>query len=200
MSAEMPPQSGPLILASSSRYRRELLARFGRAFEVVVPDIDESPLPGESAAALVERLALAKARRVADQRPDAVVVGSDQVAVLDGRIFGKPGTRERAIEQLSQCSGRSVRFLTAVCVLGPRGRIAGCDTVVTDVSFRSLQPGEISRYLDLEPALNCAGSFQSEGLGASLCTSMRSEDPSALVGLPLIALRRLLVQAGIAIP
>lgn len=188
-----------LILGSSSPHRRLLLTRFGVPFEVEVPDIDESPLPGEAPEALVDRLAREKSAAVAGRHPDAIVIGSDQVAVLDGRVYGKPLTRERAIEQLSRASGRVVRFLTAVCVAAPDITVE-CATVTTEVQFRELTRTEIERYLAQESVLACAGSFQSEGLGISLCDAMRSDDPTALVGLPLITVRRLLAKAGLALP
>lgn len=188
-----------LILGSSSPHRRLLLTRFGVPFEVEVPDIDEAPLPGEAPESLVERLAREKAATVAARHPDAIVIGSDQVAVLDGQIYGKPLTRERAVEQLSLASGRIVRFLTAVCVAAP-GKNTDCVTVPTEVRFRELTRAEINDYLAQESVLACAGSFQSEGLGISLCESLRSDDPTALVGLPLITVRRLLAAAGLALP
>lgn len=189
-----------LILGSSSPHRRQLLARFGIPFEVSVPDIDESALPNEAPEALVERLARAKAAVVSTRHPDAIIIGSDQVAVLDGLVYGKPHTHARAVEQLTRTSGRMVRFLTAVCVCAPGGRVVDCVTVPTEVQFRSLTLAEIERYLAQESVLSCAGSFQSEGLGISLCSSMRSEDPTALVGLPLVTVRHLLAAAGLAIP
>jgi septum formation protein len=189
-----------LILGSSSPHRRLLLARFGIPFEVSVPDIDESALPGELPEALVDRLARTKAGTVAARHPDAIVIGSDQVAVLDGQIYGKPHTHARAVEQRSRAAGRTVHFLTAVCVMAPGGRVVGCETVPTAVHFRPLSAGEIEDYLAQESVLACAGSFQSEGLGVSLCESMRSDDPTALVGLPLIAVRRLLADAGLPVP
>lgn len=189
-----------LILGSSSPHRRLLLTRFGIPFEVAVPDIDETALPQETPEALVDRLARAKAGVVAGRHPDAIVIGSDQVAVLDGEIYGKPLTHERAFDQLSRASGRAVRFLTAVCVSAPRAQFVDCVTVPTEVRFRQLAPAEIENYLKQESVLACAGSFQSEGLGISLCESMHSDDPTALVGLPLIALRRLLANAGLGVP
>jgi septum formation protein len=189
-----------LILGSSSPHRQLLLTRFGVPFEVAVPDIDESALPGENPDALVDRLARTKAAAVSERHPDAIVIGSDQVAVLAGQVYGKPHTRERAIEQLSRASGQVVRFLTAVCVCMPGGRVVDCVTVPTDVRFRTLATAEIESYLSQESVLACAGSFQSEGLGISLCESMCSEDPTALVGLPLITVRRLLAAAGLPIP
>lgn len=189
-----------LVLGSSSPHRRLLLSRFGIPFEVSVPDIDESPLPDEPADRLVDRLARAKAAAVAARHADAIVIGSDQVAVMDGAIYGKPHTHERAVAQLMRASGKTVRFLTAVCVTLPGGQIAGCATVPTDVRFRTLGADEIERYLARESVLSCAGSFQSEGLGISLCDAMHSEDPTALIGLPLITVRRLLAAAGLTIP
>jgi septum formation protein len=189
-----------LILGSSSPHRRLLLTRFGIPFEVAVPDIDESAQPGETPETLVDRLARRKAVAVAERHPDAIVIGSDQVAVLDGEIYGKPHTHDRAIDQLSRASGRVVRFLTAVCVCAPGARVVDCVTVPTDVRFRDLGRAEIEDYLAQESVLACAGSFQSEGLGISLCESLRSDDPTALVGLPLITLRRLLAAAGLVVP
>jgi septum formation protein len=189
-----------LILGSSSPHRRLLLTRFGIPFEVAVPDIDESALPQETPAALVDRLARSKAVTVAERHPDAIVIGSDQVAVLDDEIYGKPHTHARAVEQLSRASGRTVRFLTAVCVCAPGARVVDCVTVATDVHFRQLSAAEIADYLAQEPVLACAGSFQSEGLGISLCESLRCDDPTALIGLPLITLRRLLAIAGMPVP
>lgn len=189
-----------LILGSSSPHRRLLLTRFSTPFDVAVPDIDESALPGETSEALVDRLARAKTLAVSERHPDAIIIGSDQVAVLDGQIYGKPHTHERAVEQLKRASGRVVRFLTAVCVCRPGGDVVDCETVVTEVHFRNLALAEIESYLAQESVLACAGSFQSEGLGISLCESMRSDDPTALVGLPLITVRRLLEAAGLPIP
>lgn len=189
-----------LILGSSSPHRRLLLTRFGLPFEVDVPDIDESPLPDERPEALVDRLARQKTVTVAQRHPDAIVIGSDQVAVLDGRIYGKPLVHAAAVEQLKRASGRVVQFLTAVCVAAPGARIIDCVTVPTAVRFRPLNAAEIDDYLAQESVLQCAGSFQSEGLGISLCESIDSSDPTALVGLPLITVRRLLAAAGLCLP
>jgi len=189
-----------LILGSSSPHRRLLLTRFGLPFEVDVPDIDESPLPDERPEALVDRLARQKTVTVAERHPDAIVIGSDQVAVLDGRIYGKPLVHTAAVEQLRRASGRIVQFLTAVCVAAPGVRIIDCVTVTTAVQFRQLDVAEIEDYLAQESVLQCAGSFQSEGLGISLCESISSNDPTALVGLPLITVRRLLATAGLRLP
>ena len=189
-----------LILGSTSPYRRALLDRFGLPFAVARPDVDETPQPGESPAALAERLAQAKAEAVlAHAGNDAWVIGSDQVAEFDGTPLGKPGTAERAIAQLTAMSGREVRFLTALCLAGPDGRrLRALD--VTTVRFRTLGAEEIARYVDREQPLDCAGSFKSEGLGIALFESIENRDPSALVGLPLIATARLLREAGFALP
>ncbi len=187
-----------LILASTSVYRRELLGRLRLDFTTARPEVDEQALPGEAPGALASRLAAEKAAAVAAQAPEAWVIGSDQVADLDGRALGKPGTLDQARAQLSAMSGRAVRFHTAVSLVGPGQRLHALD--VTEVQLRPLTPLEIERYLAAEPALDCAGSFKCEGLGIGLFDAIRSEDPTALVGLPLIALARLLRQAGFAIP
>lgn len=187
-----------LILASTSVYRRELLGRLQLDFTTARPEVDEQALPGEAPSALASRLAAEKAAAVAAHAPDAWVIGSDQVADLDGRALGKPGTLDQARAQLGAMSGRVVRFHTAVSLIGPDHHLHALD--VTEVQLRPLTPVEIERYLAAEPALDCAGSFKCEGLGISLFDAIRSEDPTALVGLPLIALARLLRQAGFAIP
>lgn len=195
------PTSKPrIILASSSRWRRELLDRLGLAYEAVSPDIDEAALPGEFAYSLVRRLALAKAQAVFDRHPDAVVIGSDQVADLDGRIIGKPGSRENAIRQLQSQSGRSVLFHTGVAVLGPGLREPLQELVTVKTVFRKLQDAEIQRYVDAEDVTGTAGSIKSEGRGITLVKSIQSDDPTALIGLPLIALCRMLAKAGVSLP
>ena len=188
----------PLILASGSRYRAELLSRLQLPFVGIASNIDETPQPGEPAHDLTQRLALAKARALSALHPRQWVLGSDQVATASGRILGKPGTRERAAEQLSFLSGLTVEFLTVVALVGDSRADTALD--VTTVRFRKLSPAEIDRYLDAESVLDCAGSFKCEGLGISLFEFIRSEDPTGLVGLPLIAVRRLLAQAGHALP
>ncbi|QWP76056.1 septum formation inhibitor Maf [Lysobacter sp. K5869] len=188
-----------LILASTSRYRRELLERLRLPFDVARPDTDETPRDGEAPAALAQRLAEAKAAAVAAQRPDAWVIGSDQVAEFDGRPIGKPGGREGAIAQLSAMSGREVRFCTGLCVLRDGGP-ALSELDVTVVRFRELTAAEIERYVDAEQPFDCAGSFKSEGLGIALFDAVESRDPTALIGLPLIATARLLRRAGYALP
>lgn len=187
-----------LVLASTSRYRRELLARLRLDFEVARPDVDESALPAESPANLAQRLAMAKAFAIATEMPQAWVIGSDQVADLDGRALGKSGGRAAAIEQLQAMSGRAVAFHTAICVMRADIHFAAIDTTL--VRFRTLDHAEIERYVDAEPPFDCAGSFKSEGLGIALFDAIESQDPTALVGLPLIATARLLRQAGYALP
>lgn len=188
-----------LVLASTSRYRAELLARLRLPFDSARPEVDETPRPGEPPASLALRLAAAKARAIAALHADAVVIGSDQVASCDGRALGKPGTREAAIAQLQAMSGREAVFLTAVAVAAPGG---GLDTALdtTTVRFRPLSDDEIARYVDAERPLDCAGSFKCEGLGIALFEAIESRDPTALVGLPLIATARLLRGAGFALP
>ena len=189
----------PLVLASTSRYRRELLGRLGLPFDVDRPDVDETPLAGEAPAGTAVRLAEAKARAVAARHPGAWVIGSDQVADLDGLALGKAGGREPALAQLEACSGRRVVFQTALCLLRHGGPAhAALDR--TEVVFRALARDEILRYLDAEQPYDCAGSFKCEGLGISLFDAIHSQDPTALVGLPLIALSRVLREAGYRLP
>ena len=186
-----------LILASTSRYRRELLQRLRLPFEVMAPQVDETPLPGETPAALAQRLALAKAQAVAALRPDAIVIGSDQVADLDGQPIGKPHTHERAVAQLQGMRGRRVIFQTAVAVVrADRGYAQGLLAPVA-VSFRSLSDAEIEHYLRTEKPYDCAGSAKCETLGIALLDAIDSDDPTALVGLPLIRTCRLLREAGL---
>jgi septum formation protein len=188
------------VLASTSRYRRELLARLVAGFEVVAPDVDESPQPGESPAALAARLAEAKARAVAAGRPGAVVIGSDQVAELHGRPVGKPGTAERARTQLAASAGRTLVFHTAVCLVDTRSGAADAAIDRTEVVFRPLTADEIARYVEIENPIDAAGSFKAEGAGIALFERIESTDPTALIGLPLIALSRLLRAAGFTLP
>jgi septum formation protein len=193
------PSPGRLVLASTSRYRRELLQRLGLPFEVAAPAVDETPHPGELPAATATRLAQAKAEALAGIHADAWVLGSDQVATLDQRTLGKPGGHDAALAQLMAMSGRSVEFLTAVCLAGAGGqRFSALD--VTTVRFRELRGIEVRRYLEAEEPYDCAGSFKAEGLGIALFESIRSDDPTGLIGLPLIATARLLRQAGFAVP
>ena len=200
MSPLPPSASSPLILASTSRYRAELLRRLGIAFEQQAPGSDETPLAGEQPQALAQRLALAKAGAVAARHPRRWVLGSDQVCACDGKLLGKPGTRPRAAAQLKLLSGSAAHFITAV-VLQQQDSGALLQALdLCTVRFRALGDAEIERYLDAEDALDCAGSFKSEGLGISLCEAIETQDPSGLVGLPLIAVRRLLAQAGLELP
>ena len=187
----------PLILGSTSRYRRELLERLRLPFTVVAPEVDEAPLPGEAPAALAQRLALAKARAVAELHPQAVVIGSDQVADLDGHTLGKPGDHERALTHLQRLSGRQAVFHTAVAVVRGDTRFEEVTLASVTVQFRTLGSDEIERYLRLEEPYDCAGSARSEGLGIALLEAIHSDDPTALVGLPLIRTSRLLRDAGI---
>lgn len=191
-----------LVLASTSRYRRELLARVAPAFRTLAPAVDETPQVGESPAALARRLAQAKARAVAADCAGALVIGSDQVADLDGQPIGKPGTTAAARAQLGAASGRTLVFHTAICLIDTRHAPPQvhqeCD--MTRVVFRPLAADEIARYVAAEQPLDCAGSFKAEGLGISLFERIDSADPTALIGLPLIALARLLRAAGVALP
>lgn len=198
MKADRRTEGNELVLASGSPYRRELLDRLGLPFESMTPSIDETPWKGEDPAELVTRLALDKARAVARERPDRIVIGSDQVATLDGQILGKPGTTENAVEMLTRCSGRSVEFLTGVCVLDGRSSDSEPEMHmdITRVAFRPLNRKEILRYVDRERPLDCAGGFRSEGLGIALFDRIDSQDPTGLVGLPLIWLSKILIQLG----
>ena len=189
-----------LVLASTSPYRRQLLERFGLPFLTARPETDETPLPGEHPAAPAERLAVDKAKAVAAAHPDALIVGSDQVAYLGIEQFGKPGTVERAVDQLQRMSGKTVVFHTAVALLNARTGTFFCEGVPTRVRFRHLEEAEIRRYVEREMPLDCAGSAKSEGLGISLLEALSGDDPTALVGLPLIALARMLRQEGIQLP
>ncbi|HSV46256.1 MAG TPA: Maf family nucleotide pyrophosphatase [Ramlibacter sp.] len=194
------PASRSLVLGSTSRYRRELLARLGLPFEVAAPEVDETPVPGESPAALARRLALAKARAVALRHPAAVVIGSDQVADLDGEPLGKPGDHERAVAQLRRMRGHTVVFQTAVAVVCAQTGFEQLDLAPVAVTFRALGDEEIERYLRAEQPYDCAGSAKSEGLGIALLDRIDSDDPTALVGLPLIRTCRMLRAAGIRLP
>ncbi|MBI2278342.1 MAG: septum formation inhibitor Maf [Dechloromonas sp.] len=191
--------SQKLILASTSPYRRELLGRLGLPFEVANPLTDESALPGEMPEALALRLSEAKARAVANAHPDALIIGSDQVATVDSQIYGKPGSHERAVEQLHALSGKTVNFFTGICLFNARTGSVDVRGIPTLVTFRDLSDTEIDNYLLREPAYNCAGSAKSEGLGIALLCSMKGDDPNALVGLPLIALCDMLRQQGVAV-
>ena len=194
------PLPRTLILGSTSRYRRELLQRLHLPFEVEAPEVDETPLSNESPQALAMRLALAKARAVARRRPEAVVIGSDQVADLSGECLGKPGTHERAVAQLQRMRGQTVVFQTALAVVCLASGFEQIDLAAVRVRFRDLSDADIERYLRIEQPYDCAGSAKSEGLGIALLDAIDSDDPTGLVGLPLIRTCRLLRAAGIAVP
>lgn len=189
----------PVVLGSTSPYRRELLSRLRLRFEVAAPEVDETALPGEAPAALARRLALAKARAVAARYPEAAVIGSDQVADLDGEALGKPGTHERAVAQLRRMRGRTVVFHTALAVICAARGFEQADVAPVRVTFRSYGEDEIEAYLQAEQPYDCAGSARSEGLGIALLEAIESDDPSALVGLPLIRTARMLRAAGVKI-
>lgn len=190
----------PLILASTSRHRRLLLERLGLAFTAEAPGVDETRGPREPVTGLVRRLSRAKAETVAARHPGALVVGSDQAAEREGEILGKPGGRPEAVAQLRASSGKSVGFHTGLCLLDARDGRLYEHTDLTRVRFRRLSDAEIERYVDAEKPYDCAGSFKSEGLGISLFEAIESDDPSALVGLPLIALCRFLRECGYPLP
>ncbi len=189
-----------LILASSSPYRRELLARLKLGFQAESPEIDESAMLGEDPDQLVRRLSLEKARAVASHHTDALIIGSDQAAVIKGKreqILGKPGNFNNAVKQLSSASGKQVVFLTGICLLNSETGSYQLDLVPFTVHFRKLSPQEIKGYITKEQPFNCAGSFRSEGLGIALFEKMEGEDPTALIGLPLIRLVKMLKSEGI---
>ncbi len=186
-----------LVLGSTSRYRRELLARLRVPFEVAAPDVDETPLPGEAPLALAQRLALAKAQAVAAKFPQAVVIGSDQVADLHGEPLGKPGTHERATEQLRRMRGQVVVFQTALAVVCKETGFVQQDVAAVRVLFRDLSDAEIEAYLQAEQPYDCAGSAKSEGLGIALLERIDNDDPTALIGLPLIRTARMIRAAGV---
>ncbi len=197
---KLPMPAPPLVLASTSPYRRELFSRLGLPFVTASPTVDETPLAGEQAEATALRLSEAKARAVAANYPTALIIGSDQVACLAGEVFGKPGTHQAAVRQLRALRGRSVNFITGLCLLNAKtGRAQRC-SVPTVVTFRDLTDDEIERYLQDEQPYNCAGSAKSEGLGIALLERIEGEDPNALIGLPLIALCKLLRSEQIRIP
>jgi septum formation protein len=204
--ADMIPSSSPvrLILASSSAYRRELLSRLGLPFETMSPDIDETPLPGEAPEATALRLARGKAGAIAALHPGALVIGSDQVATLDGEQIGKPGDHERALAQLRMMRGRRVTFHTALCLwdgrldAGHAERVAQVENIQTFVAFRDLPDHELDAYLRIEQPYDCAGSAKNEGLGIAILERIDSTDPTALTGLPLIALTGMLRRAGVS--
>jgi septum formation protein len=190
-------QNRSVILGSTSVYRRELLSRLRIPFDVQAPEVDETPISGESPLQLAQRLALAKAHAVAQKFPESVVIGSDQVADLDGLALGKPGNFERAATQLRQMSGKTVVFQTAVAVVCHAIGFVAQDCAFVNVVFRDLSDAEITAYLLAETPYDCAGSAKSEGLGITLLSSINSDDPTALVGLPLIRTCNMLRSAGV---
>ncbi len=189
--------SRSLVLGSTSRYRRELLTRLNVPFDVASPEVDETPLPDEAPAALAQRLALAKAQAVALKFPQAVVVGSDQVADLHGQPLGKPGNHERATEQLRMMRGQTVIFQTALAVVCLETGFIQQDIAAVRVMFRDLSDAEIETYLRIEQPYDCAGSAKSEGLGIALLERIDNDDPTALIGLPLIRTARMIRTAGV---
>jgi septum formation protein len=198
----MNPQSHQkeLILASTSPYRQALLSRLCLPFISHRPEVDESPLPGESTVSLTERLALAKAESVAAAFPGAFIIGSDQLAEFAGRSIGKPGNEAKAVAQLMQFSNRSVNFHTSVAVMCKASGFCQFTTIRTEVQFRELGADEVRRYVALDKPLDCAGAFRSEAAGPMLLRAMNSSDPSAIIGLPLIAVARILRDAGFQLP
>jgi septum formation protein len=189
-----------LILASTSKYREMLMQRLRTPFVCRAPDIDESRLANESAHDMVRRLAMLKAAVISEKHPESLVIGSDQVAVFDSRVIGKPGGYPAAFDQLRSFSGQTVEFLTAVAVKCRQSGFSEQHTDRTLVTFRRLEDAEIDRYLQMEKPYNCAGSFKAESVGIALFENIKSEDPTALIGLPLIRLAALLRQAGLQLP
>lgn len=196
----MPTRKPTIILASSSPYRRELLSRIGIAAQCHAPDIDETPFDNEAPAALAARLAIAKAQHIAQHHSNALIIGSDQVAELDGQPLGKPGSRARAIAQLQACSGKTLVFHSGLCLINSNNQRQQHCVERFAASFRTLSQQQIQRYVDREPALDCAGSFKMEGLGISLFRSLNGRDPNSLIGLPLIRLIDFLEAENYPIP
>lgn len=189
-----------VILASTSRYRAELLQRLRIEFRQIAPDCDETPLPQEKASELVQRLAAGKAKSIAVQNTYDLVIGSDQVASCNGAIIGKPGSHETAIEQLRSLSGQTVSFLTGLCVMHEQSQKTLQCLVTTDVSFKTLSPDQIERYLSADKPYDCAASFRSEGFGSTIVENISSDDPTAIIGLPVIKVAEFLDQLGLALP
>jgi septum formation protein len=200
MSRASSPPVPRLVLASTSSYRRQLLERFGIPFTVAGPNVDESPLPGESAVDLVQRLARDKAEAVAQRHSKSLIIGSDQLALCGRDVLGKPGSGERAVAQLKSLSGQRVTFNTAVCVLNSETRASEGHLDVTTVHFRQLTDDEIKRYVSRDKPYDCAGGFKIEALGVSLFSRVESQDPTGLVGLPLIWLAAALRRNGYPLP
>jgi septum formation protein len=189
-----------IVLASSSPYRRQLLQRLRLPFDTVAPDVDEAPEPGETPPQVARRLALLKASAVSLRHPESIVIGSDQVAEMDGLAIGKPGTHQDALEQLLGMQGRTVVFHTALALVRRSDQHSCVDCVDTWVRFRRLQRDALEAYLRLEQPYDCAGSAKIESLGICLVESVRSDDPTALIGLPLISLTSMLATCGVAVP
>lgn len=193
----MPPQARKLVLGSGSRYRKGLLQRLGLDFDISSPDIDETVLPGETPRQLVLRLSEQKALAVGERYPDALIIGSDQCAVLDERILGKPGNFDNAFAHLRGAAGKTVGFQTGLCLLDSASGERQIDVIEYRVTFRDLDDDEITRYLKREEPYDSAGSFKAEGLGIALFEKMEGEDPNALIGLPLIRLVSMLARFGV---
>jgi len=189
-----------LVLGSTSPFRKALLEKLGIPFDTDKPNTDETRQPGESPSDLALRLAEAKAREVAIRHPAALIIGSDQVACVDGEILGKPGNRENAIAQLTAAAGKTVTFHTALCLYSSANEQMQTGVEPFTVHFRNLAPEQIERYVDLEQPFNCAGSFKSEGLGITLFSALEGRDPNSLIGLPLILLVEMLAEQGIVLP
>lgn len=189
-----------IVLASSSSYRKALIGRLGLVCTTIAPDIDESALPGESPVATATRLAQAKARKVATNKPEALIIGSDQVALLDNAVLGKPGTHASAVRQLRLMSGKTTVFHTAICLYDAASDEMQCANVPTTVQMRELSDETIERYLRQDQPYDCAGSAKIESLGIALVEKVESDDPTALIGLPLITLVSMLKRAGITLP
>ncbi len=193
----MPPS---VILASTSRYRAELLKRLQLDFQQIAPNCDETPLQGESAADLVVRLSVGKAQSVAKQFPEHLIIGSDQVASCNGAIIGKPGDHAAAVAQLQLLSGQTVSFLTGLCVMQQQSQKAFQSLVPTDVRFKKLDTAQIERYLKADQPYDCAASFRSEGYGCTIVENIASDDPAAIIGLPVIRVAEFLKDLGLQLP
>jgi MAF protein len=188
-----------IILASTSPFRKAILEKLGIAFDTQSPDVDETPLENETPEQLVARLSLSKAKAVADSLNDGLVIGSDQVAVIDGKILGKPGDHEKAVKQLQFASGKTVTFLTGLCLYNAKTKQHQVEVVPFNVVFRDLSEQQIDNYLKKEQPYNCAGSFKSEALGITLFEKLEGDDPNTLIGLPLIRLVRMLENEGVVV-
>ena len=186
-----------LVLGSTSSFRKEILNKLGLPFATAAPDIDESPLDNETPTQLVLRLAEQKARAVSDAYPEHLIIGSDQVAVIDNKILGKPHTHERAVEQLTNASGKTIRFYTGLCLYNSATDVAQSEVVPFDVVFKKLNTSQIENYLQKEKPYKCAGSFKSEALGITLFEKLLGDDPNTLIGLPLIRLVAMLEKEGL---